>query len=126
MDEIKELEKLEQKETTEEQQETEDNQEKKKNKPLKDTSDELSLSADELQEIIAKSKDEYAKLGNQNEGSKIPIILLLFGIVIMLILISKSVRATKDVVVESSNTESVTLTLDKDANVVESYQNISK
>ena len=102
--------------------------EEKKVEPLKSTSDEIKLDADDLSEIIAKSNAEYNEINdNASRKSSLPVTLLLVGIMILAILIFKTIVKTKDVVEEKSNTsQSYTLTVDDNGETVESHQNIPK
>lgn len=94
--------------------------------PLKDTSDELNLSADELKEILDKSNKEYEEILTEKKGrTGIIVKLLALGILVLLIITLRViVKTNNDVSIRANDAKEFTVTVNEEGDIVTSSQNM--
>ena len=93
---------------------------------LKDTSDELNLSADELKEILDKSNKEYEEILTEKKGKTgIIVKLLALGILVLLIITLRViVKTNNDVSTRANDAKEFTVTVNEEGDIVTSSQNM--
>ena len=94
--------------------------------PLKDTSDELNLSDDELKEILDKSNKEYEEILTEKKGKTgIIVKLLALGILVLLIITLRViVKTNNDVSIRANDAKEFTVTVNEEGDIVTSNQNM--